>query len=453
MYIVRCFADGVNEWNCSNWRDLKPADAINRTEEHRAKLIHASGFIDYLNPSIQDLVSPADIIIVQRNIIDEQMINAMLYWKGMGKTIAVDLDDAYHILPHSNMAKNFWHRRQNGEALKVLESGLSLADGLIAPNRLLLYDWAHVAKGYYLQNFSEPKYWADLKDRSTLKKEKELENKIIIGWGGSLSHYDSFWGSGIFEAAKRIAERYPNVVFMICGNDRRVYENLNVSDNQKYYQEGVPPHEWPQIIKMFDIGVAPLFGPYDQRRSWIKGLEYMLAGVPWIATRGEVYGDFEQLGLGTIVSNSVNEWENAIARMIDNLSAEQNAANERISLAEQWHTDNQVENMIATFQKIINDRNDDIGVLPNAYRVIADTSEIQPNVQNQTEQVQVEQVDEPANTIPELDPKALNEIQEQHLEWLESWAQKHTFEGVEILKPLNYNLIQILNNEYLQDVL
>ena len=75
LNIVIAYADGDMEWNCSQFRALDPANAINYAAEHgelyhhaydgwKAKLVHISGFLDYLSPAIQDIIAPSDLIIV-----------------------------------------------------------------------------------------------------------------------------------------------------------------------------------------------------------------------------------------------------------------------------------------------------------------------------------------------------------------------------------------------------
>jgi hypothetical protein len=335
-------------------------------------LIHVSGFVDYLSPAIQELIAPADIIIFQRNLINDQVMNGIQYWQGMGKPVAVDLDDAYHILPWSNPAHKFWIEKNDGISLDMLEYGLSLCDGLIAPNKLLLNDWKHVTKGYFLNNFSEQKWWENLKSRNEMKAERDLSDRIVIGWGGSVSHYDSWFGSKIFDAAKAICQEFPNVIWMMCGNDDRLFHYLPVPNRQKILQHGVSPNQWPQIVKTFDIGVAPLFGPYDQRRSWIKGLEYLHAGTPWIGTIGEPY---ERLSsFGTLVSNNAKDWESAIYNKIINLEEEQKIAEERIEFSKQYFADNQIETYESVFKKIIRDFKDNKGILPGVTYVLPDES-------------------------------------------------------------------------------
>ena len=363
---------------------LCPSDAVNKAAETdvkykdwSAKLIHVSGFANFLSPAIQDWVMPADIVIVQRNVIIDGVLDAMRYFQGMGKPCAVDLDDAYHMLPWSNPAHRFWIENTAHLAeppIDILEKALALSDGLIAPNRLLLSDWQHATRGYYVPNYARGQWWMDLPTRAELKAKLDLGDRIVIGWGGSVSHYDSWWGSGLREAATRISAKHPRVTWLICGNDPRVYQMLPVPSDQKRLQPGVLPQEWPKIVQSFDVGVAPLFGPYDQRRSWIKGLEYGLAGVPWIGTIGEPYRDLN--GLGYQIGGGIDEWCRALDHVLSNLESEQARAVERIPHFRQWLVENQLDNLAQVYQQIIADFRTERGQLPGVNYVNWETSDL-----------------------------------------------------------------------------
>lgn len=354
-----------------------------------AKLMHYTGFMACM-PHIggddipeKHLIALADLIIFQRNIISEEAIKAIKYWHALGKPVAIDLDDAYQILPPSNPAWDFWIKgrdqfanveawdqlEKEGElppsvALNFLAEGLRQSAGLISPNRRLLKSWSHCIgdKQYYLQNYAEKAWWENLPDRESLKAKMGLTGKIVIGWGGSISHLDSFAGSGVIDALERVLRHRPNVVLKFCGNDNRVPNFLDgIAAEQIVRQPGVPPEEWPKQVKSFDIGIAPLFDGfphYDQNRSWIKGIEYLLAGVPWIGTHpGDENGTYADLnGLGYLIHNSVREWELTLIRIIDNLAAEQERAESLIPMAQQrFIVDYNLDVFAKVYRKIIED--------------------------------------------------------------------------------------------------
>jgi hypothetical protein len=387
LRVLFVYADSPSEWNCSQWRQLTPSNAMNRQQENgwSAALMHYTGFLSTI-PTVggddipeKNKVALADLIIFQRNIVIPEAIEAIKYWQALGKPVVIDLDDAYHILPPSNPAFNFWIKgageldtvevfsKLNGKvniptsrALTFLEDGLKVSAGLISPNRNLLNAWSHCVgdKKYYLQNYAEKEWWEDLPPREDVKKKMGLENKIVIGWGGSVSHLDSFWGSGLYQALTHICHQHPNVVIKICGSDERLTTGLQgVSTYQIIRQYGVPPNLWPEQVRSFDIGLAPLFGFYDQHRSWIKGIEYLLAGTPWVGTIGGPDGTYADLqGLGYLIENDSWAWENTLKKIIDNLEAEQNKAEALIPMAQKrFIIDHNLDIFATVYHKIIAD--------------------------------------------------------------------------------------------------
>lgn len=328
----------------------------------------------------KEKIAFADLIIFQRNCIVPEVIQAIKYWQALGKPVVIDLDDAYHILPPSNPAYNFWIRDggrldnietfsklaqgeplPDSEVLGYLQEGLSVSSGLISPSRMILNHWGAVAVGdkqYYLQNYAERDWWENLPSRDELKEKDGLAGKIVIGWGGSISHLDSFWGSGLYEALRRVCRRYPQVVVKICGNDGRLEKFLDIADDQLRRQPGVPPEDWPKQVKTFDIGLAPLYGSYDQHRSWIKGIEYLLAGAPWVGTVANgLMGTYADLnGLGRLIVNSTQNWELALIKIIENLEAEQKWAASMIPAAQKkFIVDYNLDVYAKVYRQIIND--------------------------------------------------------------------------------------------------
>jgi hypothetical protein len=157
-------------------------------------------------------------------------------------------------------------------------------------------------------------------------------------------------------------------MWIICGNDYRIYEQLPVPADQKVFQPGVPPEMWPSIVKAFDIGVAPLTGLYDQRRSWLKGMEYSLAGIPWVATAGEPYKDIADLGV--LVENHIDVWEYALEETISKLAELQEVGNARLpEVQKRFIVDYNLDVFRKTYEKIISDANEEKGRLSGVHYV------------------------------------------------------------------------------------
>ncbi len=299
-------------------------------------------------------------MVFQRNAIIPEVWAAMDYWRALGKLVVLDLDDHYAGLPPSNPAFAYWILDKPGlepEPIAALSEGMRHADFVTSPSKVILKDWEHIVPGYHLPNWTrrawyEPlmqkplgapdvmfDYEMDARQQPHFKVDARpnSEGWITLGWGGSISHVDSWVYSGLIEALDRIFEKYPMVRLKFCGFESRLDYLFSRWGDKVVKQSGVRAQEWPQVLSTFDIGLAPLdmrplepwregapIASYDERRSWLKGIEYLSAGVPWVGSRSKTYEDLSRQG--TLVENTPDAWFNALDRKIINLSAEKEIA-------------------------------------------------------------------------------------------------------------------------------
>uniref|UniRef100_A0A6M3KWT8 Putative glycosyltransferase n=1 Tax=viral metagenome TaxID=1070528 RepID=A0A6M3KWT8_9ZZZZ len=371
MHFVYAYADGPGEWNTSEWRGRTPSDGINKHPKHSARLIPISDFLMYWEPAVQAIVGPADVIIAQRNLIAPSIWEACDYWRGLGKLILADLDDDYPKLLPQNPAYRYWildHNDMEGHLgrspVELLTEGFRHTDGLISPNEYIVEDWQKRIpgfRGYWVPNYANWEWYKDI----VQKPSPGPDEQIVIGWGGSISHFDGWWFSGLREAVPIICKKYPRVQWKICGGDGRIKELMEkLAPGRWLDQDSVPPHEWPGVVASFDIGIAPLCGPqspagesYDLRRSWLKAVEYILTGTPWVASQGIVYEKLDGRG-GRLIPNTAEAWVEALSDILDNL--EQRRA-ESAALME-WGRDNLtmehvVDDYVKTFERIVTEYN------------------------------------------------------------------------------------------------
>ena len=404
-----------------------PANAINKDGRHHAKLLYINGFERFDDPAIQDVVGPADLIIVQRNFVHKEVWDAMDYWRGLHKAVVCDLDDDYPNLPWSNPAHRFWIQNASGAPtapIELLTAGLRHANALIAPSKVLLNDWKDVVFGVHVPNYAEWKWFRDLKPRKP-------DEKIVIGWGGSVSHYDSWWFSEIRPAIERLCREDKRVHVLICGNDERILEQLDIAPEQKLSQGGVPAEKWPRIVATFDIGVAPLDArdgdkSYDFRRSWIKCLEYNLAQVPWIATKCPVYADFAPYGI--LTENTAEDWYNGLKLTVDNLAEAKHAAHRHRKFGVSLTLERNVDNLILAYNKI---QTLALPELPSVFYVNWDGRKTPKSLDDK----------EKPKRLPE---ERLSHIQRAAMRAAEGWGEIVVGE-INIAKAMKYDIVQRLN--------
>ena len=354
MRIVYVYADSPAEWNCSEWRCAIPARAINRAGRHQAELVSLADFGTH-TPAATAACERADVIVVQRNLAGP-VLSAIQHWKARGKVLLADFDDAYDLMPPSNPAYAYWIRglvhgpgkdapvvKVNPPPLTQFKWGLRLVDAATVPSKRLASDWQAYTDVRYLPNYIELSNYQNIKPAP--------HQDILVGWGGSLSHLQSFTESHVMKALQRVCRARPQVKALVCGSDRRIFDDLPLPAGQKILQPWVPYSEWPQVLSRFDIGIAPLYGPYDERRSWIKVLEYMVMKIPWAASDGPAYSDLRPFGW--LVSNTAGAWERLLLDMVDHLDEyRQNTVQDAYLYALAQSVDENVEKIVETYASI-----------------------------------------------------------------------------------------------------
>ncbi|HEX7555230.1 MAG TPA: hypothetical protein VF338_01305, partial [Leptolinea sp.] len=237
MNIVYVYADSQEEWNSAEWRCAIPARAIQKSNRNNAVLLDIESFAKNTKAA-KDICAGSDLIIVQRNLFGP-VLNAIQYWKARDKVLVVDFDDAYNLIPPGVKNYDFWalgkyiRSGPNNEQFEAkidpppltqFKLGLRLVNAAIVPSTTLLNDWSEYVPVYHVPNYIDVDRYAN-----AIQSEHD---GIIIGWGGSLSHLQSFMESGVATALRNVCESRPNVKIMICG-DERVYKLLKVPEGQK----------------------------------------------------------------------------------------------------------------------------------------------------------------------------------------------------------------------------
>ena len=80
VYVMSIAIHPVNGIDVSQWGALGPADGFNRHQHigWKSKLMHVSGFSEYLAPQVQDICFDSDLIIFQRNLTHPKVLDGLL---------------------------------------------------------------------------------------------------------------------------------------------------------------------------------------------------------------------------------------------------------------------------------------------------------------------------------------------------------------------------------------
>jgi len=304
MNITWFYADRDGaEWNSSRWRVLCPHRALQRAgiASRIASLPQECEL-----PVPHPLMAWADVVVIERvNVYPPQhpymaRIREHVEWALSHKRTFLTIDDAYHLMPSSSPSKVVW----NKHALDTFCDYARSSQGVFCPSLKLSRDAICGGKGIYIPNY--PDLW------DVPSVPQGAPQQVVIGWGASQQHTQSL--TVITKALHEVLQRRPDVqVWMITSPSIFASAKLP-SHRSRLLHWRRPYHNYMKFIgSHFTVGLAPLFGGYDQRRSWIKPLEYALMGIPWVASNT---AEYRKVKGGQVVGKH-GDWTQAILKALE----------------------------------------------------------------------------------------------------------------------------------------
>lgn len=307
MKVAFYFADSSQqELNTSYHRVIYPAKMLEEAG-HECRIAHVSSLF-----ASKDLSNAlwSDVVVVER-LLAAETHEAIKTLTKAGKRVYATFDDAYHIMPGS-ASRNTWRGGKEalngrGSILNEFRDGLGLCTGALVPSRVLMEDYRPYQPNIrYVPNYLYPPLWENLPPKNP--------DVITVGWGGTALHGVSWLESGVIPALGRLCREYPKVQVHL----QPAYPDVMSAFGKvgvRFVTGGWQRFEdWPKTVGTFHIGIAPLSGNYDYRRSALKTLEYATAGVPWVATDDAPYRESEG---GIRVQNKSSAWYGALKDIIN----------------------------------------------------------------------------------------------------------------------------------------
>lgn len=145
--------------------------------------------------------------------------------------------------------------------------------------------------------------------RELVNQVRPRSGQLTVGWAGSMFHQQDW--HGMPERLRDFHARVPYAQFHMIGAD---------------YTRGLVPTRttgWSTIDRYysaldFDIGIAPIVRtPFNERKSWIKLLEYAALGIPAVATNAGQYDEWIEHGVnGFLVANDA-DWVEYLVMLSD----------------------------------------------------------------------------------------------------------------------------------------
>jgi glycosyltransferase involved in cell wall biosynthesis len=267
-----------------------------------------------------DHASFPQTIFLQRHM-EQKVINAVKQAINVGQFVINDVDDWFWGLHDENQAKDLVDPFKNPTSnidhyKKILE-----ASSLVT-----------VSTPFLLEQMQEWGFPCRLVENSVsfhmFGMRRPRTGRPIVGWAGSTAHR-----SGDLQILQKPFDALKKLVRFHHTGHNSSYpwfaDVVQLSRSDVSVSPMVGPTEYPKSL-LFDIGVVPLSKhEFNDAKSWIKGLEYAAAGIPFIASPAREYVRLcKEYGIGRI-ARTHKEWVAHVEELSDPDIRQQEAQRQR----------------------------------------------------------------------------------------------------------------------------
>lgn len=251
-------------------------------------------------------------VLVFKLLMRKEVASAMPIAKALGQKIVVDIDDFFDGLDETNQAYAVTDPKRNSDNNREhYNSIIAQADAIITSTPFL-YDYykAKYKHVYLVRNGIDLPRWVRRKDRAV--------SRPTIGWVGATP-----WRSRDLETLSSWIGPFikkNNLLFHHSGhtaNSPLAREQLKIDKQRCTSTPLCPINEYPKLFSKIDIGIVPLNDlPFNHAKSYIKGLEYAAAGVPFVSSYSPEYEYLANAGIGRVARNAA-EWQYHLSELIN----------------------------------------------------------------------------------------------------------------------------------------
>ncbi len=258
-------------------------------------------------------------IAVIHGMMQVQVPDQIVKAKDLGQVIVAVVDDYYYDLPTTNVAFTSTDPQLNPTRNRdIYRDAVLLADVIVVTTPFLLAFYRDELRHPDVRMIRNGVLPQQFKHRTPDKR------RPVLGWIGGIP-----WRA---DDLRQLAEWLPDflvehdLMFHHSGHTRRVN---GMADEYPSFAElvGVPlsrithspirPFNHYRDMFTFDIGLIPLEQvPFNAAKSALKGLEYSMAGVPWVAQDLPEYQLLALDGVGRI-AHSTSDWTTHLTQLLD----------------------------------------------------------------------------------------------------------------------------------------
>ena len=255
--------------------------------------------------SWESISKGADILVYQRPDEPQTLAMALAMRDVCNAPVVFEIDDNVFDVAETNPSYKYWY--PGSPYRELAEMFMRNVDAITVTTPALKEVYSKFNDNVIvLPNCQDPDDW-------DVKKPKP-EDKLVIGWAGSSTHYDDL--KIIRRPLKKFLRNYPNAVFRVLGT---LPDFLKDIPGVEFRTDWVHVSEWQSKLAElnFDIGLVPVVQrPFNEGKSNIKWQEYSMLEVPTIASRVGEYKEIEH-GVTGFLAGSEAEWYHNLTKLAD----------------------------------------------------------------------------------------------------------------------------------------
>jgi Glycosyl transferases group 1 len=254
-----------------------------------------------------------DVILLQR-CMWQNLPEAIMLARSQGQVVINDIDDWFDGLPPTNQAfKSTAKANDPGVNREIYTQVLAASSALICSTPFLVERYARLRRPIHL--------WRNSIDFDSFPTQRVHQDKPTIGWLGNLN----------FRA--RDVEELRGIISPLLDEHDLTFHHVGHVDTPGTVplveRIGVKPERMMltgsvsfimlgvDMASYFDIGVAPLEDiRFNDAKSCLKGMEYVAAGIPFVASPSAEYRWLHSHGIGRLARRPL-EWKKRLTELLD----------------------------------------------------------------------------------------------------------------------------------------
>lgn len=239
----------------------------------------------------------ADVVVIQRPL-HRNRFELIQILQSKGVAVVVEVDDDFHAVHKRNAA---WHGtsplHHPDHHRDWLTRSCEVADLVTVTTPALAKRYGSHGRVAVLPNCVPARY---------LKIEADKGDPVTVGWSGSLDTHPG----DLEQTGGALADHR----WRIIGTGKGAKKALRLRDHPET-TGWLPLVDYPRALATLDVGVVPLaMTPFNEAKSYLKGLELAALGVAFVASPTGPYTELHHMGAG-LLAVSPQGWKDQVGRL------------------------------------------------------------------------------------------------------------------------------------------